>query len=400
MKYIVIVPDGMADHPLKELGGKTPLQAARTTNLDFLAKNGTTGMVKTIPSGMTPGSDVGNMSLLGYDPKKYLAGRAALEAASMNLDLKADEVAFRCNLVTVFDNKMEDYSAGHIKNKESHTLIADLNKALSSPEVRFIEGKSYRNLAIIKTNDPKSFLKVKTPPPHDILGKDIKSYLPKGSQGNIILDLMQRSREVLENHNINQVRIDLKENPANMIWLWGQGVKPVLPSFQEKYGLKGGIISAVDLVNGIGKIIGLEIISVPGITGYYDTNYLGKAQYALESLKKNDFVFVHIEAPDEAGHNGDIRAKVEAIEQIDKHIVGTILNHFNEFDDVRIMVLPDHETPIELRTHTDEPVGFVVWGKGIPHDGSNAFSEAETKTKSLVFESGENLMEFFTKKYL
>jgi len=400
MKYIVIVPDGMADQPVEELGGKTPLEAARTTNMDYLAQHGSTGLIQTIPDKMKPGSDIGNMALLGYDPKKYHTGRAPLEAANLGITLKNDEVAFRCNLVTVVKNEMSDYSAGHIETKEASLLIDSLNEDIDLDDVKFHTGKGYRHLLIMKVRDPRIFCAIQTTPPHDILGKNIKSCLPHGPESEMLLKLMERSKEIFKTHSVNQVRIDLGENPANMIWLWGQGTRPKLPSFHKKFGVKGSIISAVDLVNGIGRLAELDVIDVPGITGYYDTNYLGKAEYALESLKKKDFVFIHIEATDEAGHNGDIKAKVTAIEKIDQDIVGTILNRYSEHDNVRILVLPDHPTPVKLRTHTSDPVGYVMYGKGIAHDGSKEYSETESEKNGLKFESGELLMAHFMTKYL
>ena len=400
MKYIVIVPDGMADLPLEELVDKTPLEAAHTQNMDFLARNGNVGMVKTIPDGMKPGSEIGNLSLLGYNPKKVFSGRAPLEAANMGIDLAEDEIAFRCNLVTALDKKMIDYSAGHIKDKEASLIIDTLNERMGEEGIRFYAGKSYRHIMVIKVRNIQEFLNIKCTPPHDIMGKDIDRYLPQGAGSKILLRLMEQSQVILANHPVNNVRVDLKENPANMIWLWGQGTKPTLPSFQEKYGVAGGIISAVDLVNGIGRLAGLEIIKVPGITGYYDTNYFGKAEYALNALKSKDFVYIHIEAPDEAGHNGDARAKLESIEKIDREIIGTILTHFDAHADVRILVLPDHPTPVSLRTHTREPVGFVMFGKGLPLDTVDTFNESTAKLKGLKYQSGEALMEVFMNKYL
>jgi 2,3-bisphosphoglycerate-independent phosphoglycerate mutase len=400
MKYIIIVPDGMADDPVEELGNKTPLEAARTPHMDYLAQHGSMGLIQTIPDKMKPGSDIGNMALMGYDPKKYHSGRAPLEAANLNVTLADDEIAFRCNLVTVVDNKMLDYSAGHITTKEASLLIDALNEQIDLEGVKFYTGKSYRHLLVLKVRDLKKYCAIKTTPPHDILNKPIKTYLPQGQESQMLLKLMERSKDIFEKHPANQVRIDLNESPANMIWLWGQGIRPKLPSFQEKFGVKGSIISAVDLVNGIGRLAGLDIIDVPGITGYYDTNYLAKAEYALASLKKKDFVYIHIEAPDEAGHNGDIKEKVTAIERVDRDIVGTILKHYGEHDNVRILVLPDHPTPVKLRTHTSDPVPFVMYGKGIAHDHSQTFGETAAKQNGLKFKSGEALLDHFMAKYL
>jgi len=400
MKYVVIVPDGMADLPVAELANKTPLQAANTTNMDFMANHGFVGLVQTIPEGMPPGSDIGNMALLGYDPRACHTGRSPLEAANQGIALGKGEIAFRCNLITVEDGKMADYSASHIQTKEAAILIEDLNKAIDLENVKFYPGKSYRHLLVMKVRNPQDYLSIKTTPPHDILGKKIKEYLPQGKENGTLLSLMEKAQNLFADHPINNVRIDLGENPANQIWLWGQGVKPNLPLFKDKFGLSGAIISAVDLVNGIGKLAGLDVIDVPGATGYYDTNYLGKGEAALKALKKHDFVYVHIEAPDEAGHNGDAKAKTEAIERIDKDVIGTILNHFDEHDDVRILVLPDHPTPVSLRTHTSDPVGFIMYGKGIDQDGTKVFNEQAAAEKGLKFKSGEELIQYFLRKNL
>jgi 2,3-bisphosphoglycerate-independent phosphoglycerate mutase len=400
MKYIIIVPDGMADYPIAELGHKTPLQAARTTNMDYMAVNGRIGLVKTIPDAFPPGSDIGNLSLMGYNPQECFSGRAPLEAANLGIELAADEVAFRCNLVTIYSHKMVDYSAGHISTKEADQIIATLNERIQEPNIRFMTGKSYRHLMIMKVRNTQDFVKIPCVPPHDILDKDINKHLPSGGQAPMLHKIMEKASRILSDHTVNQVRIDLKENPANAIWLWGQGTQPRMQRFKDKFGVEGAIISAVDLVNGIGRLAGLEVIQVPGATGYYDTNYAGKAEFALKALKTKDFVYIHIEGPDEAGHNGDAAAKVSCIENIDREIVGRVLNHFNKGDDVRIVVLPDHPTPVSLRTHSREPVGFVMYGKGIIPSGAEAFNEETSKEKGLQFESGEALMNYFMRKRL
>lgn len=397
MKYIVVVPDGMADYPVPALKDRTPLEAAKTPNMDFISAHGMAGMIKTIPAGMPPGSDVGNLSAIGYDPKKYFSGRAPLEAANLNVKLKNNEVAFRCNVVTVKNEKMADYSAGHISSKEAARLIAALNRHNKNPNIKFYAGKSYRHLAIIKSADPKNLAASRCTPPHDITGKNIRSFLPKGPDAKILNDLMTWSENILKDHPVNKKRIAQDKNPATTIWLWGQGQKPQLPLFKKKYGVKGSVISAVDLVNGIGKLIGLKVIRVPGVTGYYDTNYRGKAQYALNSLKKNGFVFVHIEAPDEAGHNGDLKMKIKCIERIDKEVLGAILSRYNISDDFRILVLPDHLTPLAKRTHTCEPVCFCMAGKGIPPQGPHQFCEKTAKKSGIFFKNGEKLMNKFIK---
>jgi 2,3-bisphosphoglycerate-independent phosphoglycerate mutase len=400
MKYIVIVPDGMADYPIEELGQKTPLEAAHRTNMDYLAQNGCVGLIKTIPDSQKPGSEIGNLSLLGYNPDVCFTGRAPLEAANLGIDLADDEIAFRCNLVTIVDGKMGDYSAGHIPTAEAAILINAVNEQMGENDVRFYAGQSYRHLMVMKVRKVEDFVKIKCVPPHDIIGQEIKRHLPQGVPAQVLLKLMEKSAKILADHPVNKVRVDLRENPANRIWLWGQGTRPRLPLFKDKFGVEGAIISAVDLVNGIGRLAGLEVISVPGITGYYDTNYLGKAEYALKALKTKDFVFIHIEGPDEAGHNGDYKAKIHCIEHIDREIVGTILNHFDKNSDVRIIVLPDHPTPVKLRTHARDPVGFVMYGKGIDADGSTVYTETSAKEKGIKFKSGEEMMEFFMRRHL
>ncbi len=400
MKYIVVVPDGMADYPIKELNNKTPLEYANTSNMDFIAQNGLIGFVNTIPKGLPAGSDVGNLSALGYDPRKIFSGRAPLEAANLGIDLKEDEIAFRCNLVTIENENMIDYSAGHITSEEAHTLISSLNEQINIPGIKFYPGKSYRHLLVIKCRDPKTLSAIQCTPPHDILNKNIQSYLPAGIESQILLAVMEKAKKVLSDHHTNQVRIDLSQNPANNIWLWGQGTRPNLPLFKDKFGLTGSVISAVDLVNGIGKLAGLDVISVPNVTGYYDTNFIGKAEYALESLKIKDFVFIHIEAPDEASHNGDLKMKIESLERIDKEVIGTILNHFGSSDDFRILILPDHRTPVEKRTHTSEPVCFEMFGKGIPKENHTSFGEKKAEKSGLSFETGEKLMDYFIQRHL
>ena len=402
MKYAMLVGDGMADRPIKELGDKTPLESARIPNMNSVAQEGRTGYAVTVPEGFSPASDVANMSLLGYDPRKYYTGRGPLEAANMGVKLGDDDVAFRCNTVTIADERMADYSAGHITNKESHTIIEFLDKKLGSDAIRFYPGISYRHLAVIncaKANIKKEdLLKTVCTPPHDILERAISRHMPHGPAKEFLKDIMAKSRELLASHDINKVRVDLKENPANMVWLWGQGKKPDLPLFKDMFGLEGSIISAVDLIKGFGRIIGLDVINVPGATGYYDTNYLGKAEYALESLKKKDFVFVHVEAPDEAGHNGDVRAKLTAIENFDRLIVGTMLEGLKKTgQDFRLIVLPDHATPISIRTHARDPIPFAMCGAGVEKDNIQAYNESAVKKSSLFIEQGHKIMELFLK---
>ncbi|MBU4305927.1 MAG: cofactor-independent phosphoglycerate mutase [Candidatus Omnitrophica bacterium] len=398
MKYIVFVPDGMADYPLEELGNRTPLEVARTPNMDFLAQNGKIGTASFVPKGMTPGSDVANLAIFGYDPEKYFSGRAPLEAINLGVELGEKDIAFRCNFITEENGLLIDYSAGHISTKEAQVLIKVLNRRIPDKTIRFYPGVSYRHLMVI--NDAsEELLKLKCYPPHDIMGKKIADCLPQGKACTEILGIMQQSKDILNEHEINLVRIDLKENPANMIWLWGQGKKIVLPSFRKKYGVSGSVISAVDLIKGIGRAIGLTPIDVPGATGYYDTDYEAKARYALDSLKRNDFVFIHVEAPDEAGHNGDVRAKIAAIENFDRLVIGTVLNTYNVgIDPLRILLMPDHPTPISLRTHTADPVCFLIFGTGIAKDEFIWYNENEAKKSRLVFSNGYELMDCFIKQ--
>lgn len=396
MKYIVLVADGMADYPLKELNDRTPLEAAQTPHMDYIARYGRLGKVKTVPDGMKAASDVANMCILGYDPAAYYSGRGPLEALNLGIQLNDDDVAFRCNLITVTDEILTDYSAGHISSKEAATLIEAVNAKLGGRGFRFYPGTSYRHIMVAEGAGAK-FDGVQTTPPHDIPGKDFTKYLPKGKNAEILSGMMKESRAILDANEINSVRIDLKENPGNMIWLWGQGKKPAIPKFTEKYGLSGSVISAVDLLKGLGSLAGLDVINVPGATGYYDTNYEGKAKAALKSLESNDFVFVHVEAPDEAGHNGDLREKIIAIERFDAMIVGAVLDAFKKKKNFRILVLPDHATPISVRTHVADPILFGIFGDGITGRGFAKFSEKEADKSDLIVDKGHTLMDMFIK---
>ena len=394
MKYIVLVGDGMADYPIKELDNCTPLEVARTPNMDFIAKAGRLGRVKTIPQGLSPASDVANISILGYDPKIYYTGRGPLEAANLGVKLEDDDVVFRCNLITVSSDTLIDYSAGHISSKEASIIMKFIDQNLGTNRIKFYPGVSYRHLMVIKRGTEEQLQDVVCKAPHDIMGQIVSKNLPQGDRADILIKLMQDSRKILENHEINLVRIDLKENPANMIWLWGQGKKPNIPKFSEKYSLCGSVISAVDLIKGLGRILGLEVVNVAGATGYYDTDYEGKAKAAIKSLEDKDFVFLHVEAPDEAGHNGDLREKVTAIERFDHLVVGTILKVFKRKKNFRMLVLPDHATPISLRTHTCDVVPFGIFGKDIVARGFLNYSEKEAEKSDLYFENGYELMNY------
>ncbi|MCM8823558.1 MAG: cofactor-independent phosphoglycerate mutase [Candidatus Omnitrophica bacterium] len=397
MKYIVIVPDGASDYPIDSLGGKTPLEVADIPFMHSLAKEGIVGRVRTVPTRFLPSSDVANLSLLGYEPEKYYTSRGPLEAANLNIEVGDKDIVFRCNLITESDGNLFDYSAGHISDKEAKVLIEELNKYLGSEEIRFYPGKSYRHIMVYKNSLDLGLDKLICVPPHDIMGGRIVNNLPKGRNSKLITNLMLRSKEILSGHSINKVRIDLKENPANMIWLWGGGRKPQMEKFRDKFGIEGAVISAVDLIKGIGKIIGLRVVEVEGATGYYDTNYLGKAYSALEALEDVDFVFIHIEATDEAGHNQDLRMKITCLERIDKLVVGTIVDNLKNRD-YRILITPDHPTPIVKRTHTNEPVPFLISGKGIEKGNFSFYCESEAQNSSFYFERGVDLLKFFLER--
>ncbi|MDI6703216.1 MAG: cofactor-independent phosphoglycerate mutase, partial [bacterium] len=396
MKYVVLVGDGMADYPLKELDNRTPLQVANTENLDFLATHGMIGQVKTIPEGMPKGSDVAILSVLGYDPCKCYTGRGPLEAHALGINLAEDEIAFRCNLVTVKDGVLVDYSAGHISTDEAKILIKDLDNKVQGLRsavhgLRFYPGVSYRHIFTINGD----FEEVSCTPPHDITGKEFKGYLPNGMGSEILREIMDNSIKLLDRHEINQKREWEGKNPANMVWLWGQGKAPRLETFKQKFALDGAAISAVDLIKGIASFAGLDSISVPGTTGFYDTDYLAKARYALETIDRKDLVFVHVEAPDEAGHIGDIELKIKTIEDFDKKVVGTILNNIS--GDYRVLAMSDHHTPIGVRTHTSDPVPFVIYGLGVKPDSAKSFDEPQAKGSSTYLSEGHKLMDLFIK---
>jgi 2,3-bisphosphoglycerate-independent phosphoglycerate mutase len=402
MKYIVLIGDGMAGKPLKALGYKTCLQKARTPNMDRLAAEGEVGTARTIPRGFEPGSDVANLSIMGYDPKKFYTGRAPIEAEYRKIRLGPRDIAFRCNLVTLSApcdssaSKMEDFSAGHITTKEASSLIQFINKKFGSRDITFYPGISYRHLMIWKKGQDK----IKCTPPHDITGRKVNGHLPEGKGSEVLRLLMKDSSDLLLSHPVNKKRIRQGLSPASSLWFWGQGKKLVVPKFRKKYGLKGALISAVDLTKGLGICAGFENINVRGATGYIDTNYVGKANAALRALKTCDFVYVHVEAPDEAGHNGDIKAKIQAIEDFDEKVVGTVINGIKKFDEYRILLLPDHFTPIKVRTHTPEPVPFVISGNGIRGDAANVrvYSENICRMKKVrYFEKGHTLMDYFLK---
>ena len=395
MKYVMIVPDGMADVPLRQLSNRTPMQAARTPNMDRIAAEGIVGQTLNTPADLPPGSDVANLSLLGYDPHECYTGRGPLEAAAMGIELNPGEVAFRCNLVTIDENdRLRDYCAGEIPSREAAILIGAIQKAVADdlPDVTFYAGISFRNLMVYRGRSPMT---AATTPPHDIMGEPFDKHLPTGEGSAILRKLMLTTRVLLEAHEVNTVRVDLGENPANMIWLWGQGTAPDLEPFERKYGKKGSVVAAVDLVRGTAVYLGLESIDVPGATGSYDTNYAGKAQAAIDALDRCDFVFVHIEAPDTASHAADIEQKVHAIEKIDREIVGPIHEALLARGEYRLIVLPDHATPIERKTHVHEPVPFALCGRGVEPVRDVPFTEAGGRESGLKFDQGHELMAYF-----
>ena len=380
MKYIVICGDGMADEPIAELGNKTPLEYAKTPNMDRVAREGACGLLRTIPDNFEAGSDIANMSILGYAPEKYYTGRGPLEALSMGIDLAPGDVAYRCNLVTVEDNTMVDFSAGHISSDEGAGLFASLQPEI--PDVMVKAGVSYRNLLVVHEGKGAA-----TTPPHDIVGQGISPFLPNGGDAELLLQCMEKSRQVFDCHPVNAARKNAEKHMATQIWPWSGGHKPAFPLFFNKYGKKGGIISAVDLLQGIGRCAGMEIIRVPGATGFLDTDYDAKAQYTLAAMEHLDFLYLHIEAPDEAGHMGSIKEKVTAIERVDE-VVGTILDNFNGI----IAILPDHPTPIRAKTHTRDPVPFAVLGKET--DSTREFSEATARSGGLGTKNAVDFLSF------
>ncbi|MEI6839703.1 MAG: cofactor-independent phosphoglycerate mutase [Methanomicrobiales archaeon] len=361
MKYLLVLGDGMADEPLAGLGGMTPLEYADTPNMDRIAREGACGMLRTIPEGFEPGSDIANLSVLGYDPGRYYTGRGPLEAMSMGIPLRDDDVAYRCNISTVVNGKMLDFSAGHISTRESRDLLEALAKKV--PDVFLKEGVSYRNLLVINKGNGSD-----TTPPHDIVGQEVGPYLPSGGDADILRHCIEESMKVFSGHPVNKARISTGKTPATQIWPWSGGKRPALPLFHDKYGKTGGMISAVDLLNGIARCAGMEVITVPGATGYLDTDYNAKARYAIDALEHLDFLYLHVEAPDEAGHLGSVEEKVRAIERVDE-MLGIIMEEFSGV----IAILPDHPTPIRLKTHTRDPVPFAV--RGLKTDSTKRYSE-------------------------
>jgi 2,3-bisphosphoglycerate-independent phosphoglycerate mutase len=396
VKYVIIHGDGMADWPCDELGGKTPLEAAHKPNMDMIATRGTLGLVATIPEGMPSGSDVGTMTMLGYDPKRYHTGRAPIEAASQGIEMGPRDVVFRMNLVSLVQRDgatvMNDFTSGHISSEEGAAIVADLRRELSGDGIEFFNGVSYRHLMVWRDGIRQTRLT----PPHDITGNPIDGHLPQGEGADRLLTLMQRSQAILREHPVNRARRAAGKTEATSAWLWGQGTRPAVPTLRERFGVAGSVISAVDLVNGLGRLAGLELIKVPGATGFLDTDYAAKARYGLKSLAEKDFLLLHIEAPDEAGHMGRPDLKVEALERIDELILGPMIAGLDAMGDFRILLQPDHATPSKLKTHSSEPVPFAILSnRSLRNAAANSrrYTEADAKTAGVRVDSGYRLIE-------
>lgn len=375
MKYILVIPDGAADMPMDMQGGKTVLELAATPTMDQIAREGHLGTAKTVPEGLPPGSDVANLSLLGYDPRTGFSGRAALEAASVGVAIPEGDAAFRANLVTIRDGKMDDYSAGHISTEEGRELIEQLDKDIDVDGVRFFSGVSYRHICLME--GVGSSVPSHTPA-HELVGEEITEHLPQGQFASWVLEVERASAKLFPGYEVNKKRVAAGKNPATQVWLWGGATSMKLQNFAQRHGLgSAGLISAVDLMRGIGTLAGMDILDVPGATAYLDTNYAGKGRAALDYIYMHDFVVVHVEAPDEAGHNGDVDGKIKAIEDIDKHILAPIYSMAKHYGDWRIMVSPDHPTPVTTRKHSAAAVPYVMWGPGFDANGAKAFSEKE-----------------------
>ncbi|MBQ8297073.1 MAG: cofactor-independent phosphoglycerate mutase [Ruminococcus sp.] len=400
MKYLVMLCDGMADYPVEALGGKTPLEAAFTPVMDKLAETADVGLVKTVADGMKPGSDVANLSVLGYDPEVYYTGRSPLEAGSIGIDMKKTDVSLRCNLVTLTDEPVYedktilDYCADDISTEEAKVLIDFLAEKLNNDEFSFYSGVSYRHCLI--WNNGTLDIGTMTPP-HDITGKPIKEYVPVHENAAKLYDLMKKSYDLLKDHPVNKARVERGQRPANSIWLWGEGVRANLDDFKEKYGLSGSMISAVDLLKGIGKFSNMAVVSVEGATGYIDTNFEGKANAAIEEFKRGqDFVYIHVEAPDECGHRNEMENKVKSIELIDKLILGPVVEELKKIDDFKVLVTPDHPTPLCLKTHTNDAVPFMIYNSTKSKEGvKNGFSEKTAESTGLYIDRGFTMMKRF-----
>ncbi len=397
MKYAIVIPDGCADEPQKSLGGQTPLEAAKIPAMDAVAAAGVVGRSDNVPKSLPPGSDVANLSLLGYNPKEHFTGRAPLEAAAQGIELGSRDWAVRCNLVTIQDQVMRDFTAGHILSEEAAVLIAAAQEHLGSEPLQFYPGVSYRNLLIYRAGeDPAPFTPdTRTTPPHDLTDKSVLDDYPRGPGSDLLNQLMSDSVELFAEHPVNVARRQAGKLPATNIWLWGLGSTPRLKPFSELYGKQGAMITAVDLLRGLAALIGWRRIEVPGATGYTDTDYAAKGRYAVAALDEVDLICVHVEATDEASHEGDVEAKVKALEEIDRHIVGPLYEALRARGDHRILVTPDHPTPLRTKTHSHGYVPFALAGTGIQPDGSATYDDPTSAQSPLVFDEGWRLMSHF-----
>jgi 2,3-bisphosphoglycerate-independent phosphoglycerate mutase len=395
VKYVIIHGDGMADWPCEELGGKTPLEAARKPNMDLIATRGDLGLVATIPQGMPSGSDVGTMTMLGYDPARYHTGRAPIEAASRGIDLGPADVVFRMNLVSLQPGDggmlMHDFTSGHISSEEAARIVDDIARDLTGDGIEFHHGVSYRHLMVWRGG----LTGMSLTPPHDITGKPVASHLPSGEGADRLKALMDRAAQILREHPVNRARRDQGKTEATSIWFWGQGKRPAVPTLKSRFGVEGSVISAVDLVNGLGRLAGLNVITVPGATGFLDTDYAAKARYGLASLKDRDFLLLHIEAPDEAGHMGRADLKVEALERIDELILGPMLDQLGSFGDFTLLLMPDHATPSQLKTHSSEAVPFAILRGNAQNSrgGERRYTEADAARTGIKVGDGYRLIE-------
>jgi 2,3-bisphosphoglycerate-independent phosphoglycerate mutase len=390
-KYILCLGDGMADWPIRRFSNETPLEVANTPNMDLMANRGLLGLVQTVPEGFEPGSDVANMSVMGYDPYKYYSGRAPLEAVSLGIDVPDGKIVFRCNLVNIEGGLMKDFSAGHISSEESFILMEELKAGFCDDEILFFAGTCYRNIVLLD----QRYLGVVCEPPHNITDRKIESYLPTGNFSENIRSIYRKCHKILKASAVNKKREQKGLVPANNIWLWGQGNSPKWPLFKELYGLDGGVVTAVDLLKGIGKLAGLDVPNVDGATGFVDTNYEAKMTAAFRILENNDYVYIHIEAPDESGHMGDVDLKIKAIEDFDRKVVGKALDYQKEHGDTIVMVLPDHATPCITKTHSRESVPFVIYDAKDNNKFDRGYSEKAAKNGDVVFYDPGELMKCF-----
>lgn len=401
MKYVVVLYDGMADYPVPALGGKTPMMCAKKPNMDYLAQRSEVGLIKTVADGLKPGSDVANMSVMGFDPMKFYTGRSPLEAASIGIDMKPSDVSLRCNLVTLSEDgkpyeekTIEDYCADDISTEEAEEIIKTIEEELGTDEFRFYSGVSYRH-CLIWANGTTDLGTMTAP--HDITGKVITDYLSTAENAKPLIEMMKKSYDILKDHPVNLARKAQGKRPANSIWLWGEGTRPAIQSFEEIFGIKGSVVSAVDLIKGIGGCAKMEVAEVEGATGYLDTNFEGKANAALDLLERNDLVYIHFEAPDECGHRNEPENKVKAIEMIDSRVLPILFDGLKKYDDYKIMILPDHPTPIVTRTHASDPVPYLIYHKNNEITGVDTINEETAKATGNYIDFGPGIMPHFLK---